>query len=423
MRLLLVNYRYFLSGGPERYMFNVKELLERKGHEVVPFSLTYDRNEPSEYADYFAPPLSDPSEVYFRDQRRTVTAYARSLERAFYSPVVYRRLARLIDATNPDAALVLHYLRKLSPSVLKCLDDKGVPFAVRLSDFAMICANAHLLRGTETCELCVRGDWRHSVRYACIQGSRTASAVNYAATSFHKMAGYYERIRKFIVPSRFLQAKMVEGGWPEDRFVHIPTFVEAAANGSPPKSRHPTVVYVGRLEPHKGLDVLIDAVRQLEVDGAPQGLEVRIVGDGEPEFVAYLRDRVAAQGLRSVRFEGVRSAAEIRPMLSAAWCSVVPSLWYENMPNSALESMACGTGVVASEHGSLPEVVKQNRTGWLVKPGNAEELRHALRNVIADPEGSWRLGQQARDLVGTVHSPEAHYERLMETFSGLGAPC
>ena len=47
MKICLVNYRYFVSSGPERYMFAVKTLLEARGHEVIPFSIRYRQNDPS----------------------------------------------------------------------------------------------------------------------------------------------------------------------------------------------------------------------------------------------------------------------------------------------------------------------------------------------------------------------------------------
>ena len=54
MKILLVNYRYFISGGPEKYMFNIKRVLEEKGHEVIPFSVHSNRNVETEYSRYFA---------------------------------------------------------------------------------------------------------------------------------------------------------------------------------------------------------------------------------------------------------------------------------------------------------------------------------------------------------------------------------
>src|SRR2546425_172764 len=115
MKILLINYRYFVSGGPERYMFNVKTLLESRGHTIVPFSIAYDQNEPSPYEHYFASPIAGSSDVYFKDQSQSAGTILKSLERAFYSREVYRKLESLIAAERPDVALVQHYLRKLSP--------------------------------------------------------------------------------------------------------------------------------------------------------------------------------------------------------------------------------------------------------------------------------------------------------------------
>ncbi len=309
MRILLVNSRYFVSGGPERYMFNLKALLEANDHEVIPFSVTYDRNEPSDYDKFYAPPLGGTSDVYFRDHSQSVTSYARSLERAFFSRDVYKRLAALIKTTQPDVALVLHYLRKLSPSVLKCLADNGVPFVVRLSDFAMVCPNAHLFRDGKPCELCVGGSLRHSVKYRCVQDSLGASLVNYAASRYHEAAGYFHLIPKFVVPTRFTIAKLVEGGWDQERMVHIPTFVASTdSDANVVDSTLPTIAFVGRLDYLKGVHVLLDAVRILEdSDKTMPQFNVCIVGAGEKDYVQSLHDFVAEHKLRNVELVALKS--------------------------------------------------------------------------------------------------------------------
>jgi glycosyltransferase involved in cell wall biosynthesis len=422
MRFLLINTRYFVSGGPERYMFNLKALLEANGHEVIPFSVAYDRNEPSEYADFFAPPLGGASEVYFRDHSKGVTAYAKTLERAFYSRDVYKRLAALIEKTQPDVALVLHYLRKLSPSVLRCLADNSIPFAVRLSDFMSVCPNAHLVRDGKICELCVGGSLRHSVKYRCVQGSLGASVVNYAATRFHQIAGYYDLIPKFVVPTRFTIGKLIEGGWDRERMVHIPTFVTSAGSGAPViEDRPPTIAYVGRLEYLKGIHTLLKAIDILQASGSeiPQ-LSVRIVGTGvDEDYVQSLHDFVAEHGLRGVEFVGGKSRPEIAEILRSARCSVVPSLWYENMPNSALESMAEGTPVVAPNHGCFPELIEDGASGLLVEPGDPRSLADALRRLLQNPDVASAMGARATEVAQRDHSPERHYMLLMSTFADV----
>ena len=59
MKIILVNYRYFFSGGPERYMFNIKQLLEDVGHEVIPFSVKHNRNAKTPYEKYFLSPIGN----------------------------------------------------------------------------------------------------------------------------------------------------------------------------------------------------------------------------------------------------------------------------------------------------------------------------------------------------------------------------
>ena len=70
MRIALVNYRYYVSGGPERYLFNIKDVLERKGHEVVPFSIKSSKNVPSPYEEDFLDTVDD--QTYFAQSKKTL---------------------------------------------------------------------------------------------------------------------------------------------------------------------------------------------------------------------------------------------------------------------------------------------------------------------------------------------------------------
>ena len=71
MRILLVNYRYFISGGPEKYMFNIKKMLEDNGHEVIPFSIHSNKNVETEYSKYFVEPIGSRDATYFEECKKT----------------------------------------------------------------------------------------------------------------------------------------------------------------------------------------------------------------------------------------------------------------------------------------------------------------------------------------------------------------
>ncbi len=64
MRILLVNYRYFVSGGPEKYLFNIQKRLTDEGHEVIPFSVHSNRNVLTPYDRYFVEPIGGRDVTY-----------------------------------------------------------------------------------------------------------------------------------------------------------------------------------------------------------------------------------------------------------------------------------------------------------------------------------------------------------------------
>ena len=70
MKIVVVNLRYFLTGGPERYMFNIIELLESHGHQVIPFTIKHNLNKPSKYKSYFLEPIGKGDEIYFNKYKK-----------------------------------------------------------------------------------------------------------------------------------------------------------------------------------------------------------------------------------------------------------------------------------------------------------------------------------------------------------------
>jgi glycosyltransferase involved in cell wall biosynthesis/GT2 family glycosyltransferase len=139
------------------------------------------------------------------------------------------------------------------------------------------------------------------------------------------------------------------------------------------------VGYVGRLAPHKGVAVLLDAVA-----GDPR-LVLRLAGGGPSE--AELRSRVVELGIGGrVEFTGFLDQAALPAFYRGLDVLAVPSVptpgWLEQFGRVAVEAMACGVPVVASDTGALPDVV--GGAGVLVPPGDAAALRDALVTVGTD---------------------------------------
>ena len=128
------------------------------------------------------------------------------------------------------------------------------------------------------------------------------------------------------------------------------------------------VCYVGRIERIKGLVTLFDAWEMLYRDGL-RDVELVLAGDLDTPCGRSLEQRLRERPIPGVTLAGQLEEADVVELLQSSQLSVVPSLWYENTPNSLLESLACGTPVITAELGSMCEMVCDTRAGLLFQPG------------------------------------------------------
>lgn len=401
-------------------MFNVSNALSARGHEVIPFSIHYTKNQSTPYASYFVKPLGTLNEVMFREQRFNAKTLWRTLLRLFYSKDVEEAITRLVSDAKPQVAYLLHYLRKLSPSLLVGLKKAGIPIVVRLSDYAMVCPQAHCLRDDLPCDLCVNGDLRLSIKYKCVQKSGAASALNALATRYHRYRHFFDLIDVFVVTNQFMYKMMVRAGFQESRLRCIPTFTDIETFKPDNNKNGKYIIYVGRLENIKGVHVLIDALSLLHSKRPDLDTKTMILGAGEESYRDYLIKKVQQAGIENVvHFVGEVNSDDIANLLRKSFLLVVPSLWYENLPNSILESYASGVPVIASDIGSLKECIINGETGYLFHCGDAEDLANHLEYCFDHLDETRAMGRNAREVAEQVYSPQRHIVELEYLFNSL----
>ena len=219
-----------------------------------------------------------------------------------------------------------------------------------------------------------------------------------------------DQLRRLVDRSHWDKMSIVRMGVDSTRFVPVGRDRE---EGAPLR-----ILFVGRLVPEKGPDVLVEAVEALHARGVP--LELRVAGGG------VLADELE----RTVR---ASPAADVIDLLGPvgqddigacyAWADVfcLPS-FAEGVPVVLMEAMSTGLPVVSTPIAGIPELITDGESGILVGPGDVEHLVEALSRLSADPVLREELGAAGRRRVLEEFQPGPNAERLvaaMQTASHL----
>ncbi|CUU60233.1 Glycosyltransferase involved in cell wall bisynthesis [Parafrankia irregularis] len=211
-------------------------------------------------------------------------------------------------------------------------------------------------------------------------------------------------------PSQLLVDELRRDGWLGDRAVEvIPNLFDATPWRGLPDARatEPTIAVVGRLEPFKGVDVLLDAAARLRAAGVTHRLVVvgRSAGAiGGVESGTWLRGRARELGV-DAEFTGHLTAAQIREVFGRARVVAVPSR-FESFSLVAVEAIAAGRPVVVTSRTGVAPFVQRWNAGTVVPTGDPAALADALAPFLLDAGWAAAVGEHGRHGV-TELEPEA----------------
>lgn len=241
------------------------------------------------------------------------------------------------------------------------------------------------------------------------KGSLFASVVRVFSMKFHKMINVYKNVYAFITPSEFLKKKLALNGFDEKRIHCIPTFTASKTTiGEPQIGSYG--LYFGRVTEEKGVETVIKAYEKL-----PE-YTVKIMGDDTTDEAKRLKKYVKDHKMKNVEFLGFKSGEELEDIIKGARFTLIPSIWYDNLPNTALESFQYSKPVIASNIGSLPELVSDGENGYLFEPSNVEDLIKKIK-MLDDDILVKKMGQASRKRLENRFAPQSHYEALMKIFN------
>lgn len=407
MKILMINSFHYMRGGGERCFFDLSDLLRSHGHEVIPFCMDHPQSFPSEYSEDFVSFIDFPTEM----AKPGVGTKLRVVERVMYSREARRKVEALIKKVQPDLVHIHGFIHEMSTSILPALKAAGLPVVQTLHDYKLVCPNTSFVSNGRVCEACKGGKYYNMTRYRCKRGSLSASLLATAEMYFHEIFRLYQpNIDLFICPSQFLADKMVEHGVRKPLTV-IPNFIR-------PDSFQPCYesdnyfVFAGRLVRMKGVLTLLEAMRRVKTDA-----ELVIAGAGELE--PELHQFVEQNNLTNVRFVGHLNTADLSSLVQRAIFTVIASEGYENYPMTVIESFACGTPVIGSRIGGIPEQVMHGVNGLLFEPADAAGLAEQMQRLLDNRAEALEMGRAGRRQIESINGPDAHYEQTMAAYRSI----
>lgn len=352
MKILLFSSRYAPhgNGGAERVTRTLAQGLRQAGVDVVVLTLAMGSDDPDRVVDDIRVRSIPLRNVYgLSDPIQPLKPLWHALDSL--NPLMRSGIDRLIVEERPDLVNT-HLLTGFSPVAWEVARARSIPVVHTLHDYYLLCARSTMaVDGV----LCVR----QHLDCALLSMPRIRSTRNVQA-----VVG----VSPFV-----LQRHAAHGAFRNALSTVIPNPCHLV--GTPPSAPTDTGVmrfgFMGRLEPAKGLHLLLDAAATLPRGG----WSLSIAGAGS-------RPATPSAAHESVTFVG---RVDPRVFLSSIDVLVVPSLVPETFGLSAAEALAMGVPVIASTRGALPDLIVPGRNGWLFDPDVGGSLAESMRQRLTHP--------------------------------------
>jgi len=316
---------------------------------------------------------------------------------------VYRRLQQFDDRFD-----IYHVFNPaLHPIAGAYRRRHDTPVVGRLNNYDIFCTNLARMDGTCHEHCTVGRKFTHSDKET---GAKVGNLPKYTFDTY-ALPRLLSSMDRLFALSPQVSRIYSDIGVSEDRLVRVPNFYDPSfgtgAGGSRAFDHDRSLLYVGAVKPHKGVDLLVDATA-----GLPADVGVEIVGDG-PQM-ADLERRAADLGVADrVTLHGRVDHDEIARYYRGADVFVHPGRWPEPFNRTVLEAMQCDCPLVVSDVGAPPWVVGD--CGLVFDRGDAADLTRQLRTLLDDEERLTALKTNCKERLETF-APERSVSLMEEQY-------
>jgi glycosyltransferase involved in cell wall biosynthesis len=389
LKILQVHNFYKHPGGEDTVFAAEIALLQNHGHTIIKYTDNNSRiQEMSPLAVAFQTIWSQPS---------------------------YNKIYGIIKKEKPDVVHFHNTFPLISSSVYYACHARGIPVIQSLDNPRLICPAATFYRNWKLCQDCLgKTPPMPGVIHGCYHDSRLQTAVIASMLTFHRwIKTWHKMVDTYLVATEFYKLKFIEGGLPSEKIIVKPHFIQCDPGPRSPEKQGKYAIFIGRLDPEKGIRTLLSAWKNLNIP-------LMIRGDGRLEQES--RDFIKVHQMNSIEIIGRLSADDLTQMINNARFLIWPSEgYYETFGMVAVECFAQGIPVIGSNIGVIAEIVKNGETGLLFNPGDPADLASKVEWLWNHPEESARLGRNARREYEEKYTPEHNYQMLKDIYDRANA--
>lgn len=351
-KVLIVHNYYKIPGGEDTVVANEKQMLESHGHEVT----LYSRN---------------------NSELKELSVFQKLMlpVNTIFNFKTYRDIKKIIRDKHIEIVHVHNTLNLISPSVYYAAISCKVPVVQTIHNFRLLCPGAIFYRDGHICEDCIKKGLRCSIKHNCYRNSKIQTLACVVSMKFHRMTGIYGKIN-YICLTEFNKEKLLLLKQIKKEKVFIkPNFTRNPGNIIPANKRENRIIFAGRLDKLKGVDILFKAWKQME----ESDIELMVCGTGPLE--TWCKEFIKNNKIKNIKMPGFVSNPEIHKLIANSKALILPTQWYEGFPMSIVEAFSVGTPVICSDLGNAGNIVDEGVTGAKFKYNSTEELIKAIIRI------------------------------------------
>lgn len=383
MRILIVHNKYLCPGGEDEVVKSEQHMLESFGHTV----LLYERSN---------------QEIKSYGLMKKIKFFLKDI---YSSQLIFQDVQSVLKTFKPDIIHIHNTFSVIGNAIYRACKEAGIPVVQTLHNYRFLCPIGVFYRRGVICEDCTSKGKKSAVMNRCWKNSYLLSGllVNTINNAYEKI-NFSDIVGQFIVPTRFSQEKYVKNGWDPKKLSIKPNFLSTDIKVLP--KREDYALFVGGLQPYKGIEVLIDAFQKLG-----RGFPLKIIGDGP------LRNKVEESVHQfDLEYLGQQKWEQTIQTIQQAKFLILPSTCYEVSPRVIIEAFACGVPVVVSNIGGMAEAVTHGQTGFHFKVNNSGDLAEKVKYMFEHHEDNRVMGHNARVEYEQKYTVERNYSALMAIY-------